>query len=111
MSSLTAHEKAIFGEAPERCPETGRAFETGFGALSKEQQTASFIRDRDRAGDMPIDGEACPQTGRAFEVGSGAQTRTLQTARFLREETSEVKPSANSRVRRPLNLIKDATAS
>jgi hypothetical protein len=75
----------IFGEGCEYCPETGRPFERGSGALSKEQQTASFVRDRDRLADMPKPGERCPQTAREFECGRGALTKTRQTANFLRE--------------------------
>jgi len=81
----TVPEKLIFGEHFERCPQTGRPFETGIGALPKAQQTANFIRDRDRAADMPKAGEVCPRTGREYEVGTGAHTRLAQTARFIRE--------------------------
>lgn len=63
----------------ETCPETGRPYECGHGALSREAQSANFIRERNRAADMPTRGERCPQTGREYECGSGAHTRTEQT--------------------------------
>jgi hypothetical protein len=33
----------VFGEECEFCPQTGRAFERGSGALSKDQQTRMFL--------------------------------------------------------------------
>jgi hypothetical protein len=75
----------IFGEGCEYCPETGRPYERGSGALSKEAQTANFVRERDRFADMPKHGERCLQTGREFECGRGALTKTRQTELFLRE--------------------------
>jgi hypothetical protein len=75
----------IFGEGTEYCEHTGMPFERGLGALSKEAQTANFIRERDRLADMPKPGERCTQTGREYECGSGAHTKTRQTELFLRE--------------------------
>ena len=59
----------------DRCPVTGRLFEVGFGALPKDQQSANFVRERDRAAGLPKEGERCPKTGRLYECGSGAHTR------------------------------------
>lgn len=81
----TVPEILIFGEGHARCPETGRPFETGIGALSQEKQTAAFVRDRDAASDMPQPGETCPRTGREYEVGAGAHSKSQQTARFVKE--------------------------
>jgi hypothetical protein len=73
----------IFGEGCEYCAKTGRPFEQGAGALTKEQQTANFLREAAALADMPKPGEVCPQTGQAYETGSGAQTKTRQTQGFL----------------------------
>jgi hypothetical protein len=73
----------IFGQGCEYCPQTGRPFEQGVGALTKEEQTANFLRERHFAADMPKPGEVCPQTGQPYEYGSGAQTKTRQTENFL----------------------------
>jgi hypothetical protein len=68
----------------DRCPETGRLFEVGSGALPKAKQSANFTRERDRAADMPKPGERCSKTGRPFECGSGAFTKTMQSEMFVR---------------------------
>jgi hypothetical protein len=81
----TLTEAHMFGHDAERCPETGRMFEQGSGALSREQQTANFLREAGRAADIPKEGERCVQTGREYECGSGAGPKTAQTARFLDE--------------------------
>jgi hypothetical protein len=80
-------DKLVFGlgEEIQRCPKTGRAYEVGSGALSREQQTANYVREAARAADMPRDGEQCPQTGRFYEFGSRALTKTAQTKIFLSE--------------------------
>src|SRR5947207_8046252 len=65
------------------CPVTGRVFEVGSGALPKEQQSANFVRERDRAAGLPKEGERCPKTGRLYECGSGAHRRAEQTASFV----------------------------
>jgi hypothetical protein len=69
----------------QRCPQTGRAFEVGYGALPKDQQTANFVRERDTAADKPKQGERCPITGRLYECGWGSLTKTAQTALFVRD--------------------------
>lgn len=81
----TVPEILIFGEGHARCPETGRPLESGIGALSKDKQTAAFVREREAAADMPRPGETCPRTGREYEVGGGAHTKSQQTARFVKE--------------------------
>lgn len=43
----------VFGDGCEFCSETGRPYERGSGSLSKEQQTAQFVQDRDRASELP----------------------------------------------------------
>ncbi len=75
-------EQRVFGADAERCARTGRIFETGSGALPREQQTARFLREAATAADMPAEGERCPETGLPFEVGRGALTRARQTALF-----------------------------
>lgn len=87
------HKNNIFGQGFETCPETGRPYEVGSGALPNEEQTANFVRERDWRADLPKPGETCPQTGRAFECGSGAHTKTMQTERFL----SELPPGERAR--------------
>ena|ERR1700674_3262239 len=82
----TANSDALvfgLGEEIQRCPKTGRAYEVGSGALSREQQTANYLREAARGDDMPTDGEQCAQTGRFFECGSGALSKTAQTKIFL----------------------------
>ena len=87
----TNAHNAIFGEGFESCPETGLPYENGSGALSKEQQTVSFLREAGRELDMPRLGECCQQTGREYECGSGALSKKAQTAIFLREASPEAK--------------------
>jgi hypothetical protein len=91
MADTANSDKLVFGlgEEIQRCPKTGRAYEVGSGALSHEQQTANFVREAARFGDMPKDGECCPKTGRFYEFGSGALTKTLQSALFVREASPE----------------------
>jgi hypothetical protein len=50
MADTANSDNLVFGlgNSMRRCPVTGRAFEVGSGALSEEQQTAMFIRERDR---------------------------------------------------------------
>jgi hypothetical protein len=82
-------EKGVFAlgdpSVTARCPKTGRLFEVGSGALPHDQQTANFVHEAARDGDMPKAGEICGRTGRAYEVGSGCLTKAAQTAAFLRE--------------------------
>ena len=77
------HHRLCSGVKVERCPRTGRVFEDGSGALSREQQTANFVREAAIAADMPRDGERCSQTGRFYECGSGALPKSMQTANFI----------------------------
>ncbi|QQN62117.1 hypothetical protein JIR23_21195 [Bradyrhizobium diazoefficiens] len=81
----SAATNAMFGADCEFDPVTGRPFEKGSGALPKEDQAANFLRERDRAADMPKEGERCIQTNRAFEFSSGCLTKARQTAIFLSE--------------------------
>jgi hypothetical protein len=85
----------------ERCPRTGRIYEDGSGALSKEEQTALFMREAAIAADMPHSGEFCPQTGRQYEIGGGAQTKTQQTERFL----DELSPAAKAQRQAAANAL------
>jgi hypothetical protein len=96
MQAPSQNLSHIFGEGCEYCPQTGRPFEQGVGALTKEQQTANFLRDRHFAADMPKPGEICGRTSRPYEVGSGCLTKTAQTAAFLRE-ANPVKAAADDR--------------
>jgi hypothetical protein len=48
MAEPNDYENNLFGHGFERCPETGRPYEVGSGALSKEEQTRNFIRERAR---------------------------------------------------------------
>jgi hypothetical protein len=91
MADPTNSDNLVFGEDHERCSISGRPYENGSGALSKEAQTANFLREAGRSADMPKPGEVCAQTGRAFDTGPGAQTRTAQSARFLSELPEEQK--------------------
>lgn len=88
-------------KSPERCPRTGRIYEDGSGALSKEEQTALFLRDAWIEADMPKPGECCVQTGRPFQIGSGARTRTEQTERFL----AELPPAAQAERQAAANAL------
>src|SRR6266481_4633254 len=85
MTEPTHLDNIMFGVGHERCPETGRPYECGSGALSKEQQTANYVRERDHLADMPKEGEVCPQTGREYECGSGCGTKSNQTRAFIAE--------------------------
>jgi hypothetical protein len=87
MADTANSDKHVFGlgEEIQRCPQTGRAYEVGSGALPRDQQTANFVREAARAANMPKDGESCAQTGRFYEFGSGALTKTAQTKIFLSE--------------------------
>lgn len=75
----------IFGQGCEYCEITKRPFEQGIGALSHEQQTAAFVRERDYLADVPKEGEICTQTGRPYEIGSGALTKTAQSRKFIND--------------------------
>jgi hypothetical protein len=75
----------------ERCPRTGRIYEVGSGAWSKEEQTERFLREAAIAANMPREGEHCLQTGREYMVGSGAWPRSLQTQLFPEEAPPEFK--------------------
>jgi hypothetical protein len=79
------------GEPVELCPKTGRVYERGSGALSREEQSRNFIRDAAIAADMPKPDERCLQTGRPYEVGVGARPKSFQTANFLAELPAEAK--------------------
>src|ERR1019366_2034894 len=83
MQPPIANLSHIFGDDCEYCPQTGRPYEQGVGAFTKEQQTANFLREAAALADMAKPGEVCPQTGQAYEYGSGAQTKTRQTQGFL----------------------------
>jgi hypothetical protein len=98
MTDTANSDKLVFGlgEEIQRCPKTGRAFERGSGALSHADQSANFVREAARAGDMPRDGEQCPHTG-FYEFGSGALTKTQQSAHFAREASPEQAKLANER--------------
>ena len=50
MADTENADNLVFGlgNPMRRCPVTGRPFEVGSGALPEEQQTANFIRERDR---------------------------------------------------------------
>jgi hypothetical protein len=89
MADTANAERHVFSLGDQsvtaRCPITGRLFEVGSGALPHDQQTANYVREAKRAGDMPHDGQFCPQTGRYYEFGSGALTKTAQTRIFLDE--------------------------
>jgi len=88
MTDTTNSENLVFNlgdDVTARCPATGRLFEAGSGALPHEQQTANFVRERDRGADMPKAGETCVQTGREFECGRGCLPKSAQTAQFLNE--------------------------
>jgi hypothetical protein len=87
----TLVEAAMFGHDAQRCPETGRLFEQGSGALSHEQQTANYLREAGRSADMPKPGECCPQTGREYETGSGCLTSMSQTRLFIEAMSPEQK--------------------
>jgi hypothetical protein len=79
-----------------RCEKTARLFEVGSGALSHAEQTANFVREAARDGDLPKSGESCDRTGRPYEVGRGCLTKTAQTAAFLRE-ANPAKAAADDR--------------
>jgi hypothetical protein len=59
--------------------------------LSKEEQTALFVRNAEIIADMARPGERCLQNGREYERGSGALPKSAQTARFLEELSPEEK--------------------
>jgi hypothetical protein len=73
----------IFGQGVEYDEITGRPFEQGVGALTKEQQRANFLREAAALADMAKPGEICPLTLQPYEYGSGAQTKAQQTHNFL----------------------------
>jgi hypothetical protein len=82
-------EKGVFAlgdpNVTARCSVTKRLYEVGSGALPHDQQTANFVREAARDGDLPKAGEICGRTGRPYEAGRGCLTKTAQTAAFLRE--------------------------
>jgi hypothetical protein len=80
-----------------RCARTNRLYEVGSGALPHAEQTANFVREAARDGDMPKSGEICDRTGRPYEVGSGCLPKAAQTAAFLRE-ANPVKAAAADRL-------------
>lgn len=82
IEPLRPAELAMAGEAPARCPATGRPYELGHGHLPFEKQTANFIVERHRAADMPAPGECDPASGRLYETGTGAKTKTQQAKIF-----------------------------
>jgi hypothetical protein len=55
-------EKCVFSlgdpNVTARCPRTLRLFEVGSGALSHAEQTANFVREAARDGDLPKSGAA-----------------------------------------------------
>jgi hypothetical protein len=81
----------------ERCPITGRIYESGSGALSHAEQSAMFRQEAAIAADMPKEGEVCAQTGRPFEVCAPRggprwlETKQAQTQRFLAEAPPDFK--------------------
>jgi hypothetical protein len=81
-------EKLVFSlgdpNVTARCPVTNRLYEAGSGALSHQQQTAAFVRERDIAADMPRPGECAPD-GRPYETGAGCLTKSAQRAMWSRE--------------------------
>jgi hypothetical protein len=86
------YDELIFGEGFERCPRTGRPYESGSGALSKDQQTALFVHQAAlQAVEMPREGERCVHTGRLYESGSGCLSKQQQTTAFLNELPQSVK--------------------
>jgi hypothetical protein len=86
------NDERVFGEGFERCPKTGCPYETGSGALSKEQQTALFMHQAVLAAvEMPKEGERCMHTGRFYETGSGCLSKAAQTNAFLNALPQSVK--------------------
>ncbi|SHH38109.1 hypothetical protein [Bradyrhizobium erythrophlei] len=74
MADTANSESLVFSlgdpSVAARCPTTGRLYEVGSGATSHEHQTANFIRERDRAADMPkheTDAEARRRVQRQME--------------------------------------------
>jgi hypothetical protein len=88
MTDTANSENLVFnlgGDVTARCPITQRLYEAGSGALSHKAQSRNFILERDRAADMPKEGERCSQTGREFVCSSGALPKSAQTRIFLSE--------------------------
>ena len=80
---LTMTEKLIYGHDAVRDPISGRVFEQGLHAESKEVQAAAFAKEAARDGDMPRHGECAPD-GRAYETGAGCLTKSAQRASWAR---------------------------
>lgn len=97
MADTANSEKHVFGlgdpNVTARCPVTNRLYEVGSGALPHDQQTANYVREAQRAGDMPKDGERCVQTNRSYECGAGALPKAAQTRNFL----NDLSPAEKSR--------------
>jgi hypothetical protein len=97
----------VFGVGCEFCPETGRPYENNSSSLTKEQQTANFVREREVAGTRPKEGERCVQTGREYEVGSGSLSKERQTAIFL-NELSPAEKAQRAKAATALNAVQPA---
>lgn len=111
MTDTANSENLVFNlggdSAHPRCDVTGRLYELGSGALSHEQQTANFVRERDFAGTPPKEGERCVQTDREYECGSGALSKERQTAVFL-SELSPAEKSQRASAAAALNAVPPA---
>jgi hypothetical protein len=58
--TLRHSDRLVFGENAERCKFTGRIFEQGHGALSREEQTQIFLREAglEALAALPVKGKA-----------------------------------------------------
>jgi hypothetical protein len=81
----------VFGQDAERCPKTGRLFESGSGALAHAEQTLMFLRQQAAEIDRPKEGESCPYSGRPFDCSIGALPKSVQTEQFFAELPDNVK--------------------
>jgi hypothetical protein len=88
---LNVRDKLVFGEDATQCPRTGRAYESGSGALTHQEQTAMFLREQAAEDDRPKEGESCPYSGRPFDCSVGALPKSVQTEQFFEELPPEVK--------------------
>jgi hypothetical protein len=86
MADTANSEKLVFGlgdpAVTERCSITGRLFEVGSGALSHADQSANFVREAQRAADIPkyeSDAEARQRVRREMEK-LGAPTSEIAAA-------------------------------
>lgn len=90
-ATLNAQDKLVFGHDAERCARTGRIFESGSGAQSRQEQSERFLREQAAENDRPKEGDYCLQTGRAYDCSVGALSKSQQTAGFLAELPPAVK--------------------